>query len=89
MDPAIVLKMVPWFCAQAGPQRSQYQSKDSQFTYEDAVGQVRDPLTEHEYRAVVEAADDSHCEVPHPHDPIQVGVSQTQAETGVSCMHLL
>ena len=47
------------------------------------------PLTEHEYRAVVEAADDSHCEVPHPHDPIQVGVSQTQAETGVSCMHLL
>ena len=34
-------------------------------------------------------ADGSQCEVPHPRDPIQVGVSQTQAETGVSCMHLL
>ena len=85
MDPAIVLKMVPWFCAQAGPQRSHPDSTNQR----TLSSHRKMPLTEHEYRAVVEAADDSHCEVPHPHDPIQVGVSQTQAETGVSCMHLL
>ena len=96
MDPAIVLKMVPWFCAQAGPQRSHPDSTNQRTLSSHRkmpLGKLESgwlsPLTEHEYRAVVEAADDSHCEVPHPHDPIQVGVSQTQAETGVSCMHLL
>ena len=80
MDPAIVLKMVPWFCAQAGPQRSHPDSINQRI-----LSSHRKMLS----RAVVEAADGSQCEVPHPHDPIQVGVSQTQAETGVSCMHLL
>ena len=79
MDPAVILKMAPWFCAQAGPQRSHPDSINQRIL----SSHRKTPL------GVVEAADGSQCEVPHPHDPIQVGVSQTQAETGVSCMHLL